>query len=285
MLLLLLPLGWAPLHAGENPFSRPSKAAKSTTPVVASLPASPVMIAPPVMAPIQDSPSDVGNRELPPVSQPLAPDPQSLPAVEEIQPQESDDQASPFYGDLDVETDFSLPQQNESPLFGKSIYGDGRLARIKNDRIVIPTLIAPTTDITDIGSRNRPQDIGGKALDQSTLLPEGFDRNEDWLLTQYFWQAPNTFSHPLYFEDVMLERHGHERCPCLTPVLSGVRFFATIPMLPYLGAVREPCDCVYTLGYHRPGSCAPRLLQRPPYERRAAVIQAAATAGAFIAIP
>lgn len=83
----------------------------------------------------------------------------------------------------------------------------------------------------------------------------------------------------------MLERHGHERFPCLQPLISGGRFFATIPMLPYLAAVRDPWDCDYHLGYYRPGSCAPALWQRPPYDRRAAVIQAGATAGVMVGFP
>jgi hypothetical protein len=171
-----------------------------------------------------------------------------------------------------------------------SIYGNDRMAKVTEDRIMIPKLIAPTTSIDAIsldaaGEQTRPDDIGGEALDQIELLPEGFDRSGDWALTSYFWQAPNTFSLPLFFEDVMLERHGHERHPALTPMLAGARFFGTLPMLPYLATVRDPYECYYHLGYYRPGSCAPPLLQRPPYVRKAAIVQGAATAGAFIAIP
>ena len=83
----------------------------------------------------------------------------------------------------------------------------------------------------------------------------------------------------------MLERHGHERCGHLQPLASGARFFATVPMLPYLMTVREPCDCEYTLGYYRPGSSVPAMLQRPPYERHALIIESAAVAGAIIAFP
>ena len=83
----------------------------------------------------------------------------------------------------------------------------------------------------------------------------------------------------------MLERHGHERFPKLTPLLSGARFFATVPALPYLMAINPACDYDYHLGYYRPGTRAPALLQRPPYERRAAIIQGAATATGILIFP
>lgn len=164
-----------------------------------------------------------------------------------------------------------------------SVYGARRVT-YSEQALTIPPLMVPTTDISVVGSK-QPEDIGGQAFSQEKTLPEGFDRSETWALTAYFWHAPNTFSHPLFFEDVMLERHGHERFPCLQPFVSGGRFFATIPALPYLAAVRDPWDCDYHLGHYRPGTCAPLLRQRPPYERRAAIIQAGATAGAIIAFP
>lgn len=172
-----------------------------------------------------------------------------------------------------------------SPLFGPSIYGENRIASFGDNKILLPPLISPTTNPSDIGSKKLPEDFSGDQLVLKELLREGPDRGEDWALTAYFWHAPNTYSHPLYFEDVMLERHGHQRFPALQPLISGGRFFATIPMLPYLMTINPACDYDYHLGHFRPGSCAPGLMQRPPYVRRAAVVQAAATAGAFIAIP
>ncbi len=83
----------------------------------------------------------------------------------------------------------------------------------------------------------------------------------------------------------MLERHGHQRFGMLQPFAAGTRFFVTVPMLPYLMTVREPCDCEYSLGYFQSGSRAPALYQRPPYSRRACIVESAAIAGAFIAIP
>lgn len=229
---------------------------------------------------VQESPSDMPERELP--NNELGSTPPQ--AVKEVDKPTASDPLKALADELEAEQSLGDPR-DRNPLFGPSIYGPGRLATVEGERMMIPPLIAPTTETADIGSKVQPDDIGGNALVSSKPLPEGFDRYGDWSLTSYFWQAPNTFSHPLYFDDPMLERHGHERFPCLTPMISGARFFGTIPMLPYLATVKEPCDCVYTLGHFRPGTCAPALIKRPPYERRAAIVQALATAGFFVSIP
>ena len=289
LMMLVITTSAHAASADDNPFSRPKLDSPARS-LLARLPDSPESHFPaPILTP-PETPvaSDALERELPIAgSEPSenqnaivsAP---TVPAVRESASMRLDT-------DADTQSAQSASDQGGSvkrnPLFGPSIYGEDRLAKIVGDRIAIPSLIAPTTDVSDIGSKDQPEDIGGAALVDIAPLAEGFDRNQDWSLTSYFWQAPNTFSHPLYFEDPMLERHGHERFPALTPITSGARFFATIPLLPYLGAVQEPCDCVYTLGQFRAGSCAPTLLKRPPYERRAAIIQAATTAGISIGFP
>lgn len=170
-------------------------------------------------------------------------------------------------------------------LGAESIYGQGRYAQRGEEGFQMPELRAPTTNLSDIGNGRLPESLTESEPKSVEPLPEGPERAGTWSLTSYLWKAPNTFSHPLYFEDVMLERHGHERCWQLQPLLSGTRFFATIPMLPYLAAVEPPCESNYTLGYFRAGSCAPGLCQRPPYERNAAVIEAGAIAGGFLLLP
>ena len=123
-------------------------------------------------------------------------------------------------------------------------------------------------------------------------MPEsGNERADVWNWTICSWAAANTFSNPRYFEDRMLERHGHQRLANhrfgkhLQPVASGARFFATVPMLPYLMTVRDPCDCEYTLGYYHAGSRTPGLLQRPPLDRRALIMESAVVAGVMVAFP
>lgn len=153
-------------------------------------------------------------------------------------------------------------------------------------RFRMPPLEAPSTSIMAKGEDQVPRDFRD---DQGTVtepLPEGgSQRAASWNWTVKNWEAANTFSNPRYFEDRMLERHGQERFGCCQPLASGARFFATVPMLPYLMTVSEPCDCEYTLGYYRSGSCTPAFIQRPPYERRAMVMEALVVSGVTIGFP
>jgi hypothetical protein len=150
----------------------------------------------------------------------------------------------------------------------------------------LPPMQAPTIATGDIGNGRVPEGFREGAKTPTESLPESpLQRGGEWERTVCSWAAPNTFSYPRYFEDRMVERHGHLQLGHLEPFASGARFFATVPMLPYLMTIRDPCDCEYTLGYYRPGSCAPVMLQRPPLDRRAVIVESAAIAGAVIAIP
>ena len=99
------------------------------------------------------------------------------------------------------------------------------------------------------------------------------------------WQPSNICHYPLRFEEAMLERHGHVRFGILQPLVSGSRFFATIPMIPYLNTLQPRCESVYALGNYRPGSSAPLLRDSIPYDAHAAVVEAMAVAGFFWAAP
>jgi hypothetical protein len=161
------------------------------------------------------------------------------------------------------------------------------LPQIVDNAFDFPELAAPSLDTTKTGVEGRvPTDFRGDASPPLMVLPESpGDRGPAWQWTVANWEAANTFSHPRYFEDRMLERHGHERCPRLEPIVAGARFFTTIPMLPYLMGTRPPCDCEYTMGYYRPGSCTPAFLQRPPLDRRGLIAESAAVSGTMIVLP
>ncbi|QDV82849.1 hypothetical protein [Planctomycetes bacterium TBK1r] len=158
----------------------------------------------------------------------------------------------------------------------RSLFSD-RQTQLADGKLVLPPIAALTTDTTEIGNGEVP--LGFRQGETVPLIPlpeSGIDRGLPWQWTARHWAAPNTFSHPLYFEDRMLERHGHQRYPCLQPFVSGGRFLAQAVSLPYLTAIAPPSECQYSLGYYRAGSCVPALKQRPPYQRKAVVSQATA---------
>jgi len=109
------------------------------------------------------------------------------------------------------------------------------------------------------------------------------DEPRQWPQITYTWKAAALCHKPLYFEQVHLERYGHSWGPYVQPIMSGVHFFGTLPVLPYKMGIRTPCECVYTLGYYRPGNCAPYLIDAIPFTWRAALFEAGvATAIPFI---
>lgn len=106
-----------------------------------------------------------------------------------------------------------------------------------------------------------------------------------WAMTTYTWKASGLCHKPLYFEEVGLERYGHSAGPILQPLISGAHFFATVPILPYKMGIEPPGECVYDLGYYRPGSCAPRIILPIGLSLRGALFEAGAATGLAFLIP
>jgi hypothetical protein len=101
----------------------------------------------------------------------------------------------------------------------------------------------------------------------------------------YTWKASGLCHKPLYFEEVALERYGHSAGPYLQPVASAAHFFLIVPALPYFMGVYPPNECIYTLGYYRPGSCAPYILDPFPLSVRGGLAEAAVWTGMVFLIP
>lgn len=134
-------------------------------------------------------------------------------------------------------------------------------------------------------------DVPYKIVPKPGLFPENcplpdedYQRKPPTPIT-FTWKASSLCYKPLYFEDVQLERYGHYCHPLLQPFASRARFWLTIPVLPYLMGVNPPNECVYDLGYYRPGDCAPSMLQPVPISLRGALFEAGAVVGAAAIIP
>lgn len=102
--------------------------------------------------------------------------------------------------------------------------------------------------------------------------------------TMMTWKAAGYCHKPLYFEDWNLERYGHSHGP-LDPVFSAAHFFVTLPVLPYKMGVELPWECVYPLGYYRPGSCAPWTVPAIPISGRGLAVEAATVTGLVFLLP
>ncbi len=107
----------------------------------------------------------------------------------------------------------------------------------------------------------------------------------DWEPITFHWTASALCHKPAYFEDVPLSRYGHTWGPWIQPFASAGYFFLTVPALPYAMGVCPPNECIYTLGYYRPGSCAPYVLDPLPLSVRAALAEGGVWTGMVFLIP
>jgi hypothetical protein len=106
-----------------------------------------------------------------------------------------------------------------------------------------------------------------------------------WSAFEEHWAATCFCHRPLYFEEINAERYGYTPGYCIQPFVSAGRFLATIPALPYLMVAHPPCECVYSLGYYRPGSCVPYRWHRPAACVGAGLFEAAVAVGLVVLIP
>ena len=154
--------------------------------------------------------------------------------------------------------------------------------QFKRDPIVLPVLAVPDISIKAVGRNAIPENSVAGRLPGSIPLPFGPDRHGS--IDGYYktWTAPVFCHQPTYFEDTMLEQHGHERFSPFQPLVSGVRFYSTAAFLPYLAYLDPPLRYSHSTDHYRPGSAAPCLRQRPPYDKGAMRMQLLTTGTAFL---
>jgi hypothetical protein len=162
----------------------------------------------------------------------------------------------------------------------------GRLIDLRNDRVIldvngrereISLHVLSDVDVAYVGETwNIPLrcGIGNATYASRSFVPASVQ-----------WKAPGHCHKPLYFEQPQLERYGHDAGPIVQPLVSTAHFFANIAVLPYKMGIHPPHECQYSLGYIRPGNCAPYMLQPIPISLRGAALQAGAITGAAALIP
>ena len=92
---------------------------------------------------------------------------------------------------------------------------------------------------------------------------------------------------PVYFEEVNLERYGYSTplSDFTQPFMSAGLFFGGVSVLPYMITAEPVWQTTYSLGEYRPGNCVPNQIQWPPWDAKAAAVEAAAVTGAAFVIP
>jgi hypothetical protein len=126
-----------------------------------------------------------------------------------------------------------------------------------------------------------PADLAAPRFTKAGVTYAPANESRNWMAYTYFWEASGSVSNPLYFEEPNLERYGYQ-FGCLQPAVSAAHFFATIPLMPYKMVVHPPHECVYSLGYYRPGDCAPLQHERFHFQPDAAAAETGAVIGLIL---
>lgn len=171
--------------------------------------------------------------------------------------------------------------EQEKAAFGSSVVGIAESTA--NEPIALSPLTTPNLDLKGI-TEQIPKDLLEGRLPPRQAIPLGPDRPYELSLSMKTWTAPVYCHQPLYFEDTMLERHGHERLPHLTSIVSGARFFTGVFTMPYMVYLHPPLQDVPNTGHFRPGSPAPAIRERAPYDKGALRFQILTTGATLVAL-
>lgn len=159
---------------------------------------------------------------------------------------------------------------------------DQELAAVRQDlkgRCPTPEDLKPIGKITH---KIKPEE--GEMPPECALQDTEF-QPRSWAATTFTWKASCLCHKPAYFEQVQLERYGHSWGPFVQPFVSAAHFFVSVPFVPYKMGVTPPNECLYSLGYYRPGSCSPYMLDPLPLSVRGALFQGAAVTGFVSLLP
>lgn len=108
--------------------------------------------------------------------------------------------------------------------------------------------------------------VGPLPIDCSQYLfeePRPAAASLGWPEYEFNWVAPEYWHHPVYFDDVPLERYGQSLVPRRQSWLSGLKFYTGFAVMPAKLWADRPFSYISSLGKYRPGSPAPAIKQRP----------------------
>ncbi|MDX1926267.1 MAG: hypothetical protein SFV81_07110 [Pirellulaceae bacterium] len=158
-----------------------------------------------------------------------------------------------------------------------------------------PSFIPPQRPIGQVNIDLRPKPKNGSTKVPDSLadetMPAGavYASTSDEMQSELFYiksrNRDDIFAYqPLYFEEVNLERYGRT-CGHLQPAVSSLRFFATIPLLPYAMTAYHPSTTYTRKWPYEAGWGAPRVRELEPIELKPSLVQAGAITGLVFVLP
>lgn len=136
----------------------------------------------------------------------------------------------------------------------------------------------------DAPEGDMPIDFATRHFAQYPTYVHSLGTTRGFATTSWSWEPTALCYNPLWFQDINLERYGWHY-GCAQTIVSSVKFAADTALLPYKLIAECPCDCVYTLGYDRPGNCVPYRCYRLPWRTDAAVFLGGVATGLVFLAP
>ncbi|MBX9654524.1 hypothetical protein K2Y11_12995, partial [bacterium] len=107
----------------------------------------------------------------------------------------------------------------------------------------------------------------------------------EWAPTAAVFRGANVQYHPLYFEQIALERYGQHFGNLFAPWVAHALFFADAAMLPYSIGKSPPWTCQNDVCLYKPGDIVPFRLYLPIPDKKGIFLQATAMALCWSVIP
>lgn len=166
------------------------------------------------------------------------------------------------------------PEPDPEPELELEDEQDARFDRSRSISGIVPSL---DYAYKDIDTDDLPED--------KAIFTEGVYQPRQMPARQVHWLASNLHHNPLYFEDPALERYGHTHNDYVQPFVSAGRFVTQTVGIPYQMAIDPPWTARSTLGWYRPGECAPRLKYRIPVNGKGVATELMTLAALVLIIP
>jgi hypothetical protein len=279
-------LKWLPIRPADPGAVKQAVASEEVTVPSAAASARPVLSAPAdaLSDPFGDSAKKTGAARTGRLTRLIAQDPAAKAAPDAVVPKPSSEERK---------TPLSAPQTDEPSAKLSDELAQAKQAECPDTRKKKNRLDVPVTEdeyykgvLNDISPKVKPGDsMPRDCWAEAAYAKRPYDDRLTWGRTTFMWKATALCHKPAYFEDEALERYGHAWGPWLQPLVSGGHFFLTLPIMPYIMGLYPPNECIYTLGYYRPGNCAPYAIDPLPLSIRAALLEGGVWTGMVFLIP
>lgn len=129
-----------------------------------------------------------------------------------------------------------------------------------------------------------PTNFAEDVFDQLPILEYGATCGPDCRWHQTGSTAADFCFQPLYWEEINLERHGVSGGR-LQPLISGVRFFGKVPILPYKMTLMPPAQHFKKSSIYPAGLPAPWVNESYEFSRKAGLVEGVSIGALFLIFP